>query len=139
MKLFVDTWGWLALADARDSFHAQAVRHYEEFSKRAGGVLTSNFVLDETFTLLFGRRPYSEALKLSQGLLQSSFIRIEAVTESRFLKAFELRKRFSDKPRISFTDLSSMAIMMEFKVLDVLTGDAHFSQVGLGFRILPTR
>ncbi|HEY0702912.1 MAG TPA: PIN domain-containing protein [Candidatus Acidoferrales bacterium] len=139
MKLFVDTWGWLALADPHDSFHSQAARHYQEFSKGGGGVLTSNFVLDETFTLLFSRRPYGEALGFSQGLLQSSFIRIEAVTESRFLKAFELRKRFRDKPRISFTDLSSMAIMIELKVPDVLTGDAHFTQVGLGFRILPTR
>ena len=124
------------MADPQDSFHAQAVCYYEEFS-RGAGVLTSNFVLDETFTLLFARRPYDEALRFSLGLLKSSFIRIEAVTEARFHKAFELRKRFRDKPRISFTDLSTMAIMIELKVTDVLTGDAHFSQVGLGFRIFP--
>ncbi|MGA8024307.1 MAG: PIN domain-containing protein [Candidatus Acidiferrales bacterium] len=133
----MDTWGWLAMADPQYSCHAQAVGCYQEFSRGAGGVLTSNFVLDETFTLLFGRRPYDEALRFSSGLLKSSFIRIEAVTEARFHKAFELRKRFRDKPRISFTDLSTMAIMIELRVSDVLTGDAHFSQVGLGFRILP--
>jgi hypothetical protein len=30
-----------------------------------------------------------------------------------------------------------MAIMMELKLTDILTGDAHFTQVGLGFRRLP--
>ncbi len=125
------------MADPRDSCHGQAVRYYREFSRGAGEVLTSNFVLDETFTLLFGRRPHHEALRFSSGLLQSSFIRIEVVTESRFHQAFELRKKFRDKPGISFTDLSTMAIMIELKVTDVLTGDAHFRHVGLGFRILP--
>lgn len=125
------------MADPQDSCHAQAVRYYQEISRGGGGIFTSNFVLDETFTLLFGRRPYPEALRFSSSLLQSSFIRVETVTESRFHHAFELRKKFRDKPRISFTDLCTMAIMLELKLTDILTGDAHFSQVGLGFRILP--
>jgi predicted nucleic acid-binding protein len=138
LKIFVDTWGWLVLADPKDVLHSQTVACYEEFSSRPGGVLTSNFILNETFTLLFRRRPHGEALNFCEGLLRSAFIRIETVTEARFLKAFELRKRFSDKPRISFTDLSSMAIMAELKVADILTADAHFRQVGFGFRVLPS-
>ncbi|MGH9745800.1 MAG: type II toxin-antitoxin system VapC family toxin [Candidatus Acidiferrales bacterium] len=137
MKIFVDTWGWLVLADPKDPLHSEAVGCYEEFSGRTGRVVTSNFILNETFTLLFRRRPHKEALHFSEGLLQSPFIRIETVTEHRFLRAFELRRKFSDKPRISFTDLSSMAIMMELKVSDILTGDPHFNQVGFGFRTLP--
>jgi uncharacterized protein len=137
LKIFVDTWGWLVLADPNDARHSQTVACFEEFSGRPGGVLTSNFILNETFTLLFRRRPHREALNFSEGLLRSAFIRIEPVTEERFLKAFELRKRFSDKPRISYTDLSSMAIMVELKVTDVLTADAHFSHVGFGFRVQP--
>jgi predicted nucleic acid-binding protein len=38
---------------------------------------------------------------------------------------------------MALTDLSSMAIMTELKVTDILTADAHFQQVGLGFRTLP--
>ena len=138
MKLFVDTWGWLVLADRMDPLHGKAVQCYEECGKSSGHILTSNFVVDEAFTLLFRRRPFAEAHAYASGLLGSPFIRIEIVTEPRFRKAFELRKKFSDKPRISFTDLSSMAIMSEFNVVDILTGDSHFSQVGLGFRRLPT-
>ncbi len=137
MKLFVDTWGWLVLADRNDPLHQRAVRCYEEYSQRFGRVLTSNFVLDETFTLLFRRRPFEEARRFAQGILKSSFIGVEVVTETRFQKAFELRGKFSDKPKISFTDLSSMAIMTELKLSDILTADAHFVHVNLGFRTLP--
>jgi uncharacterized protein len=137
VKLFVDTWGWLVLADKKDPLHEQAAQSYQERSKSSGRVLTSNFVLDETFTLLFRRRPFEESWRFAHGLLGSPFIGIEVVTEPRFRKAFDLRRRFSDQPKISFTDLSSIAIMTELKVTDILTGDAHFQQVGLGFRTLP--
>jgi uncharacterized protein len=135
LKLFVDTWGWLVLADRRDPFNAQASRCYKECSESSGRVFTSNFVLDETFTLLFSRLSFEEARRFANGILDSPFIAVEQVTEPRFRRAFELRVKFSDKPKISFTDLSSMVIMTELKLTDVLTADAHFSQVGFGFRV----
>ena len=137
MKLFVDTWGWLVLADRKDPSHSLAVQCYERYTAGSGRIVTSNFVLDETFTLLFNRRPFAEAHRFSKGLLDSPSIAVEVVTESRFSKAFALRSKFADKPRISFTDLSSMAIMTELRLTDVLTADSHFTQVGLGFQILP--
>jgi uncharacterized protein len=137
LKLFVDTWGWLVLADSHDPSHVNAVLCYKEYGRSGGGIVTSNFVLSETFTLLFRRRPFKEAQRFASGLLESPFIRVESVTEDRFKKAFELRKKYSDKPTISFTDLSSMRIMVELKITDVLTADSHFGHVGLGFRLLP--
>ncbi|MEE8200533.1 MAG: PIN domain-containing protein [Candidatus Acidoferrales bacterium] len=138
MKLFVDTWGWLILEDRKDPRHELAAECYRRRSR--GQIVTSNFVLDETFTLLFRRRPFSEVWRFTQGLLQSStekFLRVEPVTETRFREAVVLRRRFSDKPRISFTDLTSMVIMRELGLVDILTADTHFQQVGLGFRLLP--
>jgi len=74
--LFVDTWGWIVLADAGDPRHDEVValrrRHTED-----GILVTTDYVLDETFTRLFGGRPFAEAL------------------------------RYPDKPNISFTELTS--------------------------------
>lgn len=136
MRLFVDTWGWMALAEPLDRRHAAALQCYEEYS-RSGRVVTSNFVLDETLTLLFRRLPFDGAHSFSKAVLESPFVAVEAVTESRFRRAFELRRRFSDKPNISFTDLTSIAIMTELKMADILTADAHFAHLGLGFQLLP--
>ena len=137
MKLFVDTWGWLVLADRKDPRHSSVARCYLERSQTAGRIVTSNFVLDETLTLLFRRRPFDEAWRFANSLLQSPFISLLPVTEVRFRKAFELHQRFSDKPKISFTDLTSMVIMQELRAADIMTADTHFLQVGLGFRLLP--
>lgn len=137
MKLFIDTWGWLVLEDSKDPQHQAASRVYKETAKAAGNILTTNFVLDETFSRLFRRRPFDEALRFAKGLLESPFIRVEEITPARFRRAFDLRLTFRDKPDISFTDLTSIAIVQELKITDILTGDRHFVQAGLGFRIHP--
>jgi predicted nucleic acid-binding protein len=137
LKLFVDTWGWLALADRSEVHHKWAAKFYAERSRRTGRILTSSFVLDEFLSLLFARRSFAEASRFAKALLASPFVTVEHVTRERFDAAFELRLRFSDKPKISFTDLTSMVIMKEFGIVDVMTADSHFLQVGLGFHTFP--
>jgi predicted nucleic acid-binding protein len=136
VKLFVDTWGWVAVADRSDSGHIAATEIFQR-ARRSGGAITSNFILDETFTLLFKRRPFEDAWHFTTSVVRSPFIDIQEVTRARFSKTIELRKQFSDKPRISFTDLSTMAIMVELGVTDILTADRNFAHVGLGLRALP--
>jgi predicted nucleic acid-binding protein len=137
VKLFVDTWGWLVLADSKAPEHRAAAKCYSQTSTTSGNVVTSNLVLDETFTLLFRRRPFAEASRFANALLRSPFISVAEVTPALFQKAFSLRLSFRDKPDVSFTDLTSMVVAQDLKIVDILTGDKHFIQSGLGFRILP--
>ena len=62
---------------------------------------------------------------------------IERITSARFASTWLLRKKFQDKTRISFTDLTSMALMKERGIQVVLTDDEHFEHVGMGFRKCP--
>jgi predicted nucleic acid-binding protein len=137
LKLFVDTWGWLALEDRLEELHKKTMRCYAEAITQGDQILTSNFILDETITRLFRRRPFHEAARFTRGLLASPKIRVESVSDARFRQAFALRQRLSDKPKISFTDLTSMVIMTELNVTNILTADSHFTQAGLGFQTLP--
>jgi predicted nucleic acid-binding protein len=137
VKLLIDTWGWLVLEDSKDPSHQAASRTYAEAVRTSGDVFTTNFVLDETISLLFRRRPFEEVARFTRGLLTSPFIGIEEITQARFRKAFDLRLMFRDKPDISFTDLTTMIVAQDLKVTDILTGDRHFIQAGLGFRLLP--
>jgi predicted nucleic acid-binding protein len=137
--LFVDTWGWIVLADAGDPRHDEVValrrRHTE------GGILvTTDYVLDETFTRLFGGSPFAEAERFCSAVLRArdtGMVRVEPVTPERFARAYRMRLRYRDKPRISFTDLTSFVVMSELGIRDVLTADAHFAAVQLGFRTTP--
>ena len=140
MRVFVDTWGWLTLEDHKETKHEEVATLVRESLKRPGLLVTSDHVLDEVITRLFRRRPFEESWLFTEGLLKSAgrgSVVLERVNEERFEDAIALRKTLSDKPRISFTDLTSMVIMRELKILTVVTADEHFRQAGLGFRLLP--
>jgi hypothetical protein len=57
-RLFVDTWGWLTLRDKGERRHQDIAPVFESFQQSNAGIYTSDFVLDETFTLLFRRLPF---------------------------------------------------------------------------------
>lgn len=140
MKLFVDTWGWIVLADRKEPRHKQVFHLVEERGTVPGRIVTSDYVLDETLTLVFRRRPFAEGWRFAQGIMSNAARRslvIETVSPERFRTALELRRRYADKPKISFTDLTTIAIMQDLAVQDILTADADFRRVGLDFRTLP--
>lgn len=140
MKLFVDTWGWLTLRDKREVHHEQVVQYYAQFQAQNGTIYTTDYVLDETYTLLFKRLPFAQAeastLLLDQAIVAKQ-IQLVWITPERFAQTKTLRLKFQDKPTISFTDLPSMVVMSELGIRDVLTGDAHFIHVGMDFQRVP--
>lgn len=138
--LFVDTWGWLKILSLRESRHDEVTRHFRTFLERDGRAYTTDYVLDETLTLLFKRLLFEHASAQHEKIEEAredGFLKVEWIGRDRFERAVDLRKRYSDKPDISFTDLTSMVVMQELDLRDVLTGDAHFAHVGLGFRRQP--
>lgn len=58
MRVFIDTWGWLALYNKRDKRHKETKNWYRNFRSQGGIAYTTDFVLDETFTLIFRRVPF---------------------------------------------------------------------------------
>jgi predicted nucleic acid-binding protein len=135
-RLFVDTWGWLVLANKNDPAFLSVSKLREESAGRTGAWVTTDYVLDETITRLFTVSRFTSARRFLEGVFEASqqgLLDIEHVTPERFRIAWRLRNRYKDKPRISFTDLTSFAVMRELGLQHVLTGDAHFEQVGMGF------
>lgn len=139
-RLFVDTWGWLVLADARDpAFEAVSDLRKAVMGRRDAWV-TTDYVLDETITRLFVAKPFAIASRFLEGIFDASrtgTVDIEHITPERFINAWRLRRRYKDQPRISFTDLTSFTIMHELGLRRVITGNAHFTHCGLGFTLAP--
>ncbi len=140
MNLFVDTWAWLVLRDKRESRHQEVEVFYRDFRGERGISYTTDYVLDETFTLLFLRLPFDQAKASMEYLneaIERGYLRLEYITPGRFERAKELRLKFRDKPRISFTDLTSMIVTEELGIEEILTEDEHFTHVGMGLRRVP--
>ncbi len=113
---------------------------YDHFRSQRGIAYTTDSVLDKTFTLLFKRLPLPQARESMDRLdeaIQKGYLHLEWITPERFEEAESLRLKLQDKPRISFTDLTSMVVMNQLGLTDILTEDAHFAQVGMGLLIVP--
>jgi len=139
-RWFIDTWAWLVLANDKDPSFAKVHRLRAEAGPRPGAWVTTDYVLDETITRLFARVPFVGARRFCEAIFESSrlgLVDIEHVTPERFRFAWRMRVKYRDKTEISFTDLTSFVVMRELGVSQVITGDAHFEHVGLGFRKLP--
>jgi predicted nucleic acid-binding protein len=138
--LFIDTWGWVVIHNKREPRHYEVDALYREFRLNGGSIYTTDYVLDETFTLLFRRLPLplaEESVGLLDEAIKEGYLNLEWVSPERFEEAKELRLRFRDKPKISFTDLTSMVVMKELGVSSILTDDDHFTHVGMGFEKMP--
>lgn len=138
--VFIDTWGWLALGHRRDPHHQKIKDFYQALKTQGAPLSTTDYVLDEVITLVFRREVYEEAVRFMEGIFeagQQGRLMIERITSERFVSAWELRKRFQDKPKISFTDLASMVVMRERAIKQILTDDDHFLHVGMEFHKVP--
>ena len=139
-SVFIDTWGWAALGHRKDARHREVKTLYRELRSQGARLYTSDYVLDELITLLFRREAFEEGVRFVEGLFNASEQRlliVERITSDRFSSAWALRKKLQDKPKVSFTDLTSMTVMEELGVERVLTDDEHFEHVGMGFRKCP--
>jgi uncharacterized protein len=140
VRLFVDTRGWVRLESKREIRHAEVKVFFDHFCQQAGISYTTDYVLDETITMIFQRTPFEVARAFLQWLdeaITRGYLRLERITPERFQKAKQLRLKYRDKPKISFTDFTSMVVMSELGITEVLTEDDHFIQVGMGFQKVP--
>ena|ERR1041385_730375 len=127
--VFVDTSGFVALWDASDEHHRRAVRLQSELSRKQRQFLTTDYIVDETATLLLMRHSHSAAGDFLETTLQSRTLRLEWIDSERFHAAAELFHRHRDK-QWSFTDCVSFALMRELHIQDSFTTDHHFTQAG---------
>ena len=138
--IFVDTWAWLALAHQRDPYHRVAVEEHRALQSKKVQYVTTNDVLTELMTSLFPVVSFGKARQFMLNVFQSCHTgryQLVFISPDQFERAWELRQRYHDKPKISFVDLTSMVVMQDLAITDVFTGDAHFEHVGLGFHIVP--
>lgn len=139
-SLFIDSWGWIVLADRKDPAYESVLGIYQQQKTHGLSLVTSDYVLDEVITYLFAKTPAALAIRYLKELMasaRSGTIRLERIGTDRFQQAWGLRIRYQDKPKISFTDLTSFVVMKELGIHQALTNDHHFEQVNLGLQRIP--
>lgn len=125
----------MACADASDAAHARCCTARDGALEAGQMLITTDFVVDETLTLLRMRLGLMAAERWWQQIDRSSRLRWERIDSDRFEKARQLFFQYRDKD-FSFTDCTSCVTMRELRLTHALTTDRHFRQ--MGFQVLPT-
>ena len=127
--IFIDTGAFLARFIERDQFHKRALLAWRRIEKRADRCFTSNFVLDETFTLLARRTTYAFSAARARSLLTSRLLVVLRPTKDDELAALDLFEKLADQ-EVSFTDCVSFALMREAGIKRAFSFDRHFDLLG---------
>jgi predicted nucleic acid-binding protein len=132
--IFIDTGAFIARYIARDEHHKDALSFWESLEKNRDKIFTSNFVLDETFTLLGRKAGYRFAAERAKIILSSSAITILRPEDKHEIAALKLFEKYADN-EISYTDCISFVLMKEHRIARVFSFDRHFKTAG--FILLP--
>jgi len=132
--VFVDTAGWMACADGADPAHARARAARDEALAAGRLLVTTDYVVDETLTLLRMRLGLPAAEAWWSQIDASSRVRWQWIDAARAEKARSVFFRHRDR-QYSFTDCTSFVVMRELRLKEALTTDRHFRQAG--FQVLP--
>ena len=127
--LFVDTAGWMAMADSADPFHQATGRERDSHLIGSGVLVSTDYVIDETLTLIRVRLGLHAAARWWDQIDASSRIRWERIGPERADEARRWFFEWRDKD-FSFTDCTSFVVMKDLRLRRALTTDHHFSQAG---------
>ena len=124
--IFVDTGAWYASLVPTDPDHGKAVKW---LATNHSPLLTTDYVIDETLTLLRVRGERKRALLLGAKFFRHGLAEIHKLTTADLILAWETFERFDDKDW-SFTDCTSKVIMEQLGITVAFAFDHHFHQFG---------
>lgn len=128
-KLFVDTAAFLAKFSNRDREHERAEKLWNKIAVSNYECYTSNFVLEEFFTLLAARVNYKYAHDVATHFLESHpFIILRADKQIELSAANEFAKHAPLE--ISFADCVSFTLMRAHGITEAFTFDNDFKKPG---------
>ena len=132
MKIFIDTSAFFALLDRDDDNHEAAKNAWTEIMSGGNTLVTSNYVLVETFALLQNRLGMT-AVRAFQGdlfpILNVEFVNLEthrSGTSALLMAA---------KRNLSLVDCVSLELMGTLGIKTTFVFDAHFKEAG--FQVMP--
>jgi len=134
-RVFIDSSAWYALRDKDDANHASAQEMLPLLLSERPGLITSNHIIGESYTLIRSSLGHASAFSFLRHIQESP--RLERLfTPEEFEKdAYIFLHKYQDQT-FSFVDATSFVWMKKLGLTEVFTFDNHFAVAG--FLLLPT-
>lgn len=133
--VLVDSSAFLSLEDPDERSHARSLATLEDLVRAGPRLLTTNFVFDETYTLILTRLGRERAVAWGQSFREGRLVQLLRVGEDHEARAWEIVLSFEDK-EFSYTDATSFAVCESLGIQEAFSLDRHFRQFG-ALRVLP--
>jgi len=131
--IFIDTGAWIALEDVNDNNHLEAVMFRDKLEGGAKRLITTSYVLDETYTFLFLHIGYEKTLLFHnriQRMRQGGILVVIHISEEIEEESWYVFEKYNKDKRWSFTDCTSKVVMDSLRIKEAFTFDHHFDQMG---------
>lgn len=119
----------MALRYRRDQYHETARGLAERIDRERLGLVTTEWVLGESVTLLKARGAVGAALALGESMLGGRLGYLVESTVERRARAWELFVRYKDR-RVGWVDCTSFAVMEELGLRRFFGFDDDFVRAG---------
>ena len=136
MRVFVDTSGWIAIVDDSDKHHPEAKPHHLQLFEKRAVLLTSNYVLAETYAWLRYHAGHQFAIRFHQMITAAEGLGdLEVLWVDRAISdaAWQIFEEYSDQV-FSFVDCTSFVLARRARVNEVFAFDEHFAMMGFVMR-----
>ena len=133
--IFLDTGFYFAILFAKDENHNRAQELLLEITeKKYGAIFTSDFVLDESMTLVNSRTKGMRKVLL--GKMTSLFIgpqpiaNLIMIQKSMLNNIIKIQLKYTEPSRvISFTDASNIFLCQKFRIENIISFDDHYNGI----------
>jgi len=127
--IFIDTGAFLARYLRNDQYHDQSNEIWEAIRRRRETCFTTNFVLNEVFTLLGRRAGNKFAAVRALNIYASRVIKVMRPDRKAEVKAIDIFEKFAGQ-KITFTDCISFVLMKQEGIKRAFSFDFHFRLAG---------
>jgi predicted nucleic acid-binding protein len=124
--ILTDTGGWFAITIPTDPNHVAATQW---FAQNRQSLLTTDYIVDETLTLIRARGQNNRAYVMGRQFFSGNLATIYYLTEDDIRQAWQVFTQYADK-EWSFTDCTSKVVMEKFGITQAFAFDHHFRQFG---------
>jgi len=137
--ILVDTTVWVGASDKNDDFHESSRSIVDAIRlEKSPLALTTDFIIDETVTILGKRKGFGakNAGKVGHGILSSPRVFVVYIEESILRRALERYPEYLGE--LSLTDVVSVVVMEKFHIKEIFSHDTDFDKVKeLHRKVLP--
>jgi len=129
MTVFIDSSVFVAYGNLDDFHHEKSKNIIEDIvSKKYGKYFTSDYVFDESVTVALVRtKDLDKAVELGKVILESE-VALLTVNDIIFKEAWRLFE-IENRQKMSFTDLTNIALMKTYGIKHIASFDKAFKKV----------